>query len=196
MKLHNSSIAIIFIFLIILLPFFALIWYLFPINETMKCGENYVCTVEKTRYFSVKETKEIYIDKNSILSYEYKYSPCGRRNILCIPGHLYNVVLDGTIKPFKFPVCYTGKYDYKKHNVICPSYFEGVIREFDNYKLMPFKGFALESQAKNIYYFKYIVLCFLLSPFIIWLLYLIQKFKKRYKQYKNHLRKHKNIQKL
>jgi hypothetical protein len=158
----------------------------------MSCDENYLCKIEKTRYFFVKETKEIYVDPNSVFSYKYynkgmlRYRGFNPRSY----SHVYDSYLDG-LEIFSLPACKIfANFDHKLYDYSCVNYLEEKIRDFEHYKMMPFSGFSIESIASKTNYFIINSLLYLSFPILFALLQLLFKLKKRYNQRKKSERRH------
>lgn len=186
---------IIIVSLIIFIPFFVIIWYSQPLNETLTCNKDFNCKVETTRFFNIKIIKEFGINKHSTITVKNIYKPRGIKGVdmLISSGYKDFVQIDDK-KVFDYPICSVSGYSHY-HGGICKPFVESVYLNFEKYKQNILQDFILTSEAKTQGHF------FLYTIFglLIWFLLIFEviytssaffnEYRKKHKQEKKHMKK-------
>ena len=174
---------IIFLTVIVFLPFCYVIWYSQPINETLICDKDFKCKVETTRFFNIKTAKDFNITPNSKITAKYIYKPSGPKamNILSPTGHLYFIEIDEA-KPLKYPICQVFEYNNNYYSV-CKPILDYVVSNFERYQSKFTDTFSITSTVKVFNFLFWSIFAFLLwSFFMIFLIINESDFIKKIKR--------------
>lgn len=151
MKQKDYLIVLIFFTICIFLPTAIWIWNIQPINETLICNSNKICTLEQTRFFNIKKRKifEVYPYYELKSQNTYVEGSSNSYNLFEISGNIYRIFINNE-NVFSFPYCVDDCYGTK-----CKQLENSLEFEFEKYKKQPKLVFYLSSLANisvSVYY--------------------------------------------
>lgn len=183
---------IIYLTLIVFLPFVYVIWYSQPINETLTCDKEFNCKDTITRFFNIKTVKEFIITPNSTITTKYIYNPSGPKsmNALSPTGHLYFIEIDET-KPLEYPICKVQEYDNNYYSV-CKPILDDVVLNFEKYQNKIIDTFSITSETRILNFLVWSAFALFLWSLLVFVLIINESdFYKEYKRKRKQERKKK-----